>query len=61
MKNARNTLSTLSFSCLFTLWRQQLLVVERVNKRRVTRVTAGKKQKRAGATPVFGLSAAQKV
>src|SRR5260370_25481641 len=61
MKSVRMTHSSFVFSKFFTLWREQFLCG--VGDREVVqaKVTVKKTPKRAGVTPLFRLSAAQKV
>ena len=61
VKNVKTTSFTPSFSPSFTLW--QTHVPERKGKEnpRRRKCPAEKDPNRAGATPLFGLSAAQKV
>jgi hypothetical protein len=61
VKKVRTTHRTLVFATFFTLWRKQFLgpLGDRANRR--GKVTVEKTPKRAGATPLFRLSAAQKV
>ena len=61
MKKVRTTHRTFVFTTFFTLWRKQFLgpLGDRANRR--GKVTVEKTPKRAGATPLFGLPAAQKV
>jgi hypothetical protein len=61
VKNVINTLCISTFSCFFTLWREQF-VQSAGDRDSVKRKAAVEKTpNRAGATPLFRLSAAQKV
>ena len=61
MKKVRTTHCTFVFTCFFTLWREQFLSAVRDREAMQAKVTVEKTPNRAGATPLFGLSAAQKV
>jgi hypothetical protein len=61
MKNVRTTHFSFVFSKFFTLWREQFLCGVGDREPVQAKVTVEKTPKRAGATPLFRLSAAQKV
>ncbi len=61
MKNARNTLCTILFTNFCTLWLKQLSVTKEDSGSYRRKSPAEKTPNRAGATPLFRLSAAQKV
>jgi hypothetical protein len=61
LKMARTTHFSFVFSKFFSLWHQQFLFGVRDRKPQETKVAVEKTPKRAGATPLFRLSAAQKV
>jgi hypothetical protein len=61
MKNVRTTHFSFVFSKFFNLWREQFLGGVEDTEPVQAKVTVEKTLKRAGATPLFRLSAAQKV
>jgi hypothetical protein len=61
VKMARNTHFSFVFSKFFSLWQPQFLFGVRDREPRKTKVAVEKTPKWAGATPLFRLSAAQKV
>src|SRR5216684_6505847 len=61
MKNVRTTHFSFVFSKFFNLWREQFLCGVGNREPVQAKVTVEKTPKRAGATPLFRLSAAQKV
>src|SRR6266851_5526447 len=61
MKNVRTTHFSFVFSKFFNLWREQFLCGVGDREPVQAKVTVEKTPKRAGATPLFRLSAAQKV
>src|SRR5216684_6545463 len=61
MKNVRTTHFSFVFYKFFSLWREQFLGSVGDREAMQTKVTVEKTPKRAGATPLFRLSAAQKV
>ena len=61
MKNVRTTFFSWVFCKFFSLWPEQFLLSVGDREAMQTKVTAGKTLKRAGATPLFRPSAAQKV
>jgi len=61
MKTVRTTHFSLVFAKVFTLWREQFLGSVGDRKTMQPKVTVEKTPNRAGATPLFRLSAAQKV
>ena len=61
MKNVKTTSFTQSFSPSFTLWQMHVPESKGKENPRRKKCPAEKDPNRAGATPLFGLSAAQKV
>jgi hypothetical protein len=61
MKNVRTTHFSFVFSKFFNLWRGQFLGGVEDTEPVQAKVTVEKTPKRAGATPLFRVSAAQKV
>ena len=61
MKNVKTTSFTRNFSLSFTLWQTHVPERKRKQNQRRIKCPAEKDPNRAGATPLFGLSAAQKV
>jgi hypothetical protein len=61
VKKVRTTHCTFVFTCFFTLWREQFLSAVGDREAMQAKVTVEKTPNRAGATPLFRLSAAQKV
>jgi len=61
MKRVRSTHFSLVFAKFFTLWCEQFLGSVGDRKAMQPKVTVEKTPNRAGATPLFRLSAAQKV
>ena len=61
MKNVKTTSFTRNFSRSFTLWQTHVPERKAKGNPRRRRCPAEKDPNRAGATPLFGLSAAQKV
>jgi hypothetical protein len=61
MKNVRTTHFSVVFAKFFSLWREQFLCSVGDREATQARVAVEKTPKRAGATPLFRLSAAQKV
>ena len=60
MKNVKTTSFTQTFSPSFTLWQMHVPESEGEENPRTKKCPAEKDPNRAGATPLFGLSAAQK-
>ena len=61
MKNVKTTSFTQHFSLSFTLWQTHVPERKGEQNERRRKCPAEKDPNRAGATPLFGLSAAQKV
>ena len=61
MKNVKTSFCTVVFTTFCTLWQEHVLTSEEVPGNPKRKPAAKKTPNRAGATPLFRLSAAQKV